>query len=144
MRTFCSTCGTTVDPARQFCARCGIFAGEWSWAPREAIVCAACGAPNAPGRTECGRCFRDPRTGLDPYATCGHVREFEPIAGLAPDGLGVGRSAATGPLPDGACPTCGHVNPLGTTFCGNCGRYLEADAAPVSEAAANERPARPG
>jgi hypothetical protein len=138
MRTFCSTCGTTIDPARQFCARCGIFAGEWSWAPRDATVCAACGAPNAPGRTQCGRCFRDPRTGLDTHATCGQVDLFEPIDGLAPHRPGVGRPAPSVPLSDGACLTCGQVNPRGTTFCGSCGRFLEADLGAVSEAAADD------
>jgi predicted amidophosphoribosyltransferase len=140
MRTFCSTCGTTVDPARQFCGRCGIFAGEWTWAPRDAVVCAACGAPNAPDRTQCGRCFRDPRTGLDPiHAVCGQVRGFEPIDGLAPDGLSVGRSAPSRPVAEGSCPTCGQVNPPGTTFCGSCGTFLEADVAAESDAAANDR-----
>src|SRR3954447_25115702 len=140
MRPFCSTCGTTINAARQFCEQCGIFAGEWSWAPREAIVCAACGAPNAPGRTRCGRCFRDPRSGLDPiHPVCGQVRAFEPIDGSSAGGLGVGQSAASRPLAEGACPTCGQVNGPGTTFCGSCGRFLEADVTAVSDGAANDR-----
>src|SRR4051794_40251588 len=145
MRPFCSTCGTTINAARQFCEQCGIFVGEWSWAPRDAVVCAACGAPNAPGRTRCGRCFRDPRTGLDPiHPVCGQVRAFEPIEGSAPDGLGVGQSGPSHPPTEGACLTCGEVNPRGTTFCGSCGRFVEADPGAVSEAAANDRTAARG
>jgi uncharacterized OB-fold protein len=32
MGEFCSSCGTTIDGTRQYCAKCGVFLGWKTWA----------------------------------------------------------------------------------------------------------------
>lgn len=127
MRTWCSSCGTPLDPTRQFCATCGVYTAD-GWAPPlDAKTCERCGAVNAPDRTDCGRCMTNLATGRDAY--CGQVYLFEQANGVsdapATPGLAIGEDGDPS-----ACPSCGTVNRADVSFCGNCGRFLEWGSSP--------------
>ncbi len=113
MGEFCGSCGTLIDGTHQYCARCGVFLGWKHWAPPlDAQICARCEAPNAPGRSDCGSCFASLRPGLEDNAYCGQVYAFEHLPPAGP-----GREIGP-PRADGACRSCGTINPSGRSSAG--------------------------
>ena len=95
----------------------------------DARICPSCEAPNAPDREECGRCLKILR-GPGGDWICGTAAlEIERLRQEPATGAAANRKPL-GPLPAGACTTCGHVNGPAEVFCAGCGAFLEWEAVP--------------
>jgi hypothetical protein len=111
--------------------------------------CLGCGAELGPGPTSDGETEPPPvdRRGVPPTGRQEAIGGGEPMAPAAAAGAAMPDAPPPGTLVP--CPNCGTDNPVGFTFCGNCGTRLKEDApeldaaAPLAAAAAGEGGAAP-
>jgi len=115
---FCDNCGaslTGVAPARPAAP----VAPAAPAAPAAGVTCPSCGALAIPGEAFCGDC------GAALPAVQPAAPAAPPVQPVAPP--------PTPAAPVGAavkCPACGADQPLGQTFCDNCGASLAAAPPP--------------
>ncbi|NJM07926.1 zinc-ribbon domain-containing protein, partial [Candidatus Gracilibacteria bacterium] len=126
----CPTCGAQNDPGNRFCDQCGTrleapapaaVVATVDQPTVAASICPNCGATVVPGEAFCDNCG----AALAPTTASTSASTDAPTMLATP--------AVAPPIHTNAtvaCPSCGHMNLPGESFCENCGADLSAVTAP--------------
>jgi hypothetical protein len=166
MRT-CPDCKTPVEDRAIFCDNCGYPLASSAAPEGQAAAsvggaapgtCSACGFVNIPGEMFCQQCGMQlgPVTVSPPPppVASGNVPPGGEPPGIPIPPAGAAAIDAPHPPAGGKCSACGADNPVGETFCMNCGFQLgspgmpgvfvpEAAPPPIAPPAAPPAPAGP-